>query len=88
MASPLTGGGIFINNLEQIYLVARERGLKTPEEWVKFAWDVHLWRAGNILDEQRGTTFPKDKDGQEMIEHAIHWEKYRLPILQALKITT
>ena len=88
MASPLTGGGIFINNLEQIYLVARERGLKTPEEWVKFAWDVHLWRAGNILDDQRGTTFPKDKDGQEMIEHAIHWEKYRLPILQALKITT
>ena len=85
--SPLTGGGVFINNLEQIYLVARERGLSSPEEWVKFAWDVHLWRAGNILDDKRGTTFPKDKEGEEMIEHAVNWNKYRLPILKSLEVT-
>ena len=67
--------------------MARERGLSSPEEWVKFAWDVHLWRVGNILDDKRGTTFPKNKEGEEMIEHAVNWNKYRLPILQALEIT-
>ena len=65
---------------------ARARGLKPPEEWVKFAWDVNLWRSGNILDDQIGTTFPDDVNGEEMIEHAIDWEKNRLPILKGLQI--
>ena len=86
MVSPRTGGGVYINNIEQLYMVARARGLKTPEEWVKFAWDVNLWRSGNILADQIGTTFPDDVNGEEMIEHAIDWEKNRLPILKGLQI--
>ena len=87
MVSPRTGGGVFVNNIEQLYILARIRGLKTPEEWVKFAWDVNLWRSGKILDDQVGSTFPNDINGKEMIDHAIDWEKNRLPVLNALLIT-
>jgi hypothetical protein len=86
MVSPKTGSGFFVNNIEQLYILARTRGLKTPEEWVKFAWDVNLWRSGHILDDKAGSTFPTDLNGTEMIEHAIDWEKNRLPILKALLI--
>jgi len=86
MVSPKTGSGFFVNNIEQLYILARTRGLKTPEEWVKFAWDVNLWRSGHILDDKAGSTFPTDLNGTEMIEHSIDWEKNRLPILKALLI--
>ena len=87
MVSPRTGGGVFVNNIEQLYILARIRGLKKPEEWVKFAWDVNLWRSGKILDDRVGSTFPNDINGKEMIDHAIDWEKNRLPFLNALLIT-
>ena len=54
---------------------------------MKFAWDVNLWRSGKILDDQVGSTFPNDINGKEMIDHAIDWEKNRLPVLNALLIT-
>ena len=86
MVSPLTGGGILVPNIEQLYLVGRRRKLPDPVSWMKFAWDVNYSRIGGILGEEPGSTMPKDDFGNELAEHVHQWGGKKLPILLALKI--
>jgi SAM-dependent methyltransferase len=40
LASPVTGGGIAADRLEQLFLLARSEGLQTPEDWAALAWQI------------------------------------------------
>ena len=86
MVSPLTGGGILVPNVEQLYLVGRRRKLPDPVSWMKFAWDVNYSRIGGILSGEPGSTMPDDDFGDELAAHVHQWAGEKLPILLALKI--
>ncbi|MEP6968571.1 MAG: class I SAM-dependent methyltransferase, partial [Pseudomonadota bacterium] len=40
LASPVIGAGVAAGRFEQMFLGAHARGLKTPEDWAKDAWDT------------------------------------------------
>jgi SAM-dependent methyltransferase len=40
LVSPVTGGGIGVPRFQQLFLLAKSKGLKTPEEWADFVWSV------------------------------------------------
>lgn len=39
-ASPVTGSGVALNRLEQLFLTARSEGHETPEDWAALAWRI------------------------------------------------
>lgn len=55
-ASPVTGGGIALDRLEQLFLLARSEGHETPEDWAALAWKIlapqgqRLQKDGQILE--------------------------------------
>jgi hypothetical protein len=40
LASPVIGGGVLVGRLDQLFLDARARGKKKPDDWAKDAWEV------------------------------------------------
>jgi len=85
LISPVSGGGVLVPNDEQLYLVALRRGLKKPNEWANYAWDVGYSNAGGILSDISGSTMPKSFE-VELMKHVYEWAENRLPILYALGI--
>ena len=39
LASPVTGGAVAVTRLQQLFLLAIGKGLKTPAEWAQSAWE-------------------------------------------------
>ena len=86
MVSPLTGGGVLVPNVEQLYLVGRRRKLPDPVSWMKFAWDVNYSRIGGLLGNEPGSTMPDDEFGDELKAHVMDWTEKKLPILLSINI--
>lgn len=84
LASPVIGGGVAVERFEQLFLLARMRGLKTPEEWAGSAYDLlaaqgqKLVKEGKVLD-------TAEENIAELTARARAFQ-LRLPILRALKI--
>jgi SAM-dependent methyltransferase len=84
LASPVTGGTIAANRLEQLLLLGRAKGGKTRADWAKFAWEVLKSQGQNLVRE--GNQLEGEEDNiAELVERAEALEK-RLPILKALGI--
>jgi hypothetical protein len=55
-ASPVTGGGIALDRFEQLFLLARSEGRRTPGDWADLAWQIlepqgqRLQKDGRILE--------------------------------------
>ena len=55
-ASPVTGGGIALNRFEQLFLLARSEGRKTPGDWADLVWQIlapqgqRLQKDGRVLE--------------------------------------
>ena len=85
LLSPVTGSGVLVSRFNQLFLLAIEKGLTTPNEWAKFAH--------NLLKEQRQVII---KDGQplkgtdanlaELISQAEEFDKFALKNLRVLKV--
>ncbi|MCA0857911.1 class I SAM-dependent methyltransferase [Phaeobacter italicus] len=56
LASPVTGGGVAVDRMEQLFLLARSEGHETPENWALFAWQIlapqgqRLEQDGKVLE--------------------------------------
>lgn len=85
LASPVTGGGYSINRIQQLFLLARQQGQKTPEAWARFTWDILRSQKQRIIKE--GKTIESD-DGnlQELTSQASAFATKQIPILTALEI--
>ena len=40
LASPVTGGGVRVSRLQQLFLYAVGEDARSPDEWARFAWSV------------------------------------------------
>ncbi|HEX4334592.1 MAG TPA: class I SAM-dependent methyltransferase [Polyangiaceae bacterium] len=85
VASPVTGGGIGMNRMEQLFLLALLDGKKEPLEWARFGWAT-LYAQGQrvIADGKRLET--AEQNLQHLAVEAAEFAKKRLPSLRALGV--
>lgn len=85
LASPVTGGGVSINRFQQLFLLARSQGKKTPEDWAKFAWE-HLVAMNQRLTKEGVAIESLQENVAELIRQATEFADKRLLVLKALQI--
>jgi hypothetical protein len=79
LGSPVTGGGIKVSCLNQLFLLAREEGARYPEQYASFAKDV----LANMEVPNTG----KNTDPDQINSEAEAFEARHLPIYRALNMT-
>ncbi|MBW9075625.1 methyltransferase regulatory domain-containing protein [Agrobacterium deltaense] len=85
LASPVTGGGLMVSRAERLYLLAIDEGKDGPKDWARLAWRIlepqgqRLLKDGKILETEEDNV-------AELTARAEEFMRYRLPILQSLKI--
>lgn len=85
LASPVTGGGIGVDRLSQLFLLAREHGHSLPGEWAAYAWQwLSAQQEALVKDGQ--TLATAEANIAELTERATEFESIWLPLLKALGI--
>lgn len=82
LASPLTGGGIFLERFEQLYLLARQS--KAPDV-PAFVWQILNSIGQRLLRDGQPIESPEDNLKELAERHAAFVEK-RLPVLEQLGV--
>jgi SAM-dependent methyltransferase len=84
-ASPLTGGGVVVARVEQLFLLAREAGSAEPAEWARFALDLFAQQGEKVL--RAGQPIEAaDEQLAELVRQAHAFHEFRLPLLKALRV--
>jgi hypothetical protein len=85
LASPVTGGGIVVNRIQQLFLLAIRNGKKQPENWANDVWSVLSAQNQRLLKE--GKTLESAEDSlKELVYQANKFAKDKLHILKSLGI--
>ncbi|NTW55481.1 MAG: methyltransferase [Chlorobiaceae bacterium] len=85
LSSPVTGGGVHVGRIQQLFLLALIEGKDSPEEWARKAWealrvqDQKLIRDGKVLESS-------EENLSELLEQARIFKTKRLPILKTLQV--
>ena len=85
LASPVTGGGIAVGRIHQLFLLARRGELKQPAEWARFAWQILAELDEKIVKDGKPLHTPEE-NLSELMDRANSFLADRLPILGALEI--
>lgn len=85
LASPLTGGGVSVNRFQQLFLLARHQGKKSPQEWAQFTWQC-LASLNQRLTKEGKAIESVEENLAELTRQAIDFAEKRLPLLKALQI--
>ena len=85
LASPVTGGGMTVHRFEQLFLLARSQGHKTPESWAQSVWNA-LNAQGQKLIKEGKALESAEENLAELTRQASDFAQHRLPILKALQI--
>lgn len=85
LASPVTGGGVTVSRFHQLFLLARQRGHKTPRDWAQFTWAL-LTEQGQQLRKDGKTLETAEENVAELTDQAQIFAGKQLPILTALQI--
>ena len=85
LASPVLGGGIGVQRIDQLFLLARSKGQKNPGDWAQFAWQALKGVGQKLLRE--GKLLESDEDNlQELNQRAAAFAQGMLPVLRALQV--
>ncbi len=85
LASPVTGGGIIVDRMQQLFLLALSHGKKEPAEWAQFALQILESQGQKLLKEGKAIESRDDSIALLMIEANALAQK-KLSILRALQI--
>ena len=85
LASPVTGGGIPVARFNQLFLLAKGAGRKTPAEWAQFAWSI-LAAQGQLIVKEGVTLDTPEENLQELTSQATAFSETQLPVLKALGV--
>lgn len=86
LASPLTGGGVSVNNIGQLMLLARQAGHKTNDACVDHAFDGFCAQGKRMARDGVAISDP-DENKAEFRREALAQLDKALPIYQALQLT-
>jgi hypothetical protein len=85
LASPVTGGGIPIGRLQQLFLRAFHSGKKTPRDWAQDVWPI-LESQGQRLIKDGKTLVSAAENISELTTNAQEFAVNRMPLLKALGV--
>ena len=85
LASPVTGGGIGANRMEQLFLLALRDGKTEPSDWAKFGWATLSSQGQRVIKDGKALETP-EQNLQHLSAQAADFARKRLPVLKALGI--
>ncbi|ATG37202.1 putative methyltransferase [Phaeobacter piscinae] len=86
LASPVTGGGVAVDRMEQLFLLAQSEGHQTPNDWATFVWRI-LEPQGQRL-EQEGRVLDLPEENLAVLRARAHaFSARRLGILAGLGVS-
>lgn len=85
LASPVTGEGVAVNRLQQLFLLAYSGGKKQAADWAQFAWQL-LQAQGQRLVKEGKALETAEENLAELTAQAQTFAEKQLPILKALQI--
>jgi SAM-dependent methyltransferase len=85
LASPVTGGGIAVTRLQQLFLLALRMGQSQPSELAQTVWNI-LEPQGQKVKKENLTLETAEENLSELTSLASTFIQKKLPIFQALKI--
>ena len=85
LASPVTGGGVLVGRIPQLFALAITQGHKQPADWVKFAWQILSAQGQSLLKEGKPLPTPEANQA-ELGEQAQAFAEKQLPLLRALRV--
>ena len=84
LASPVTGGGIPVGRFQQLFLLARAQGARSPADWAAFAWKCLSDQAQRVVVDGAVLESPEDNlAGAGPSEATVPSRPNGLPILKA-----
>jgi SAM-dependent methyltransferase len=85
LASPVTGGGIPANRIEQLFTSSIMRGLDNPEAWATEAWQILSAQGHRLLN--NGIAIDTDQGNiEELMTKAKEFAENRVQIFKKLRI--
>ena len=85
LASPVTGGGVFVGRFNQLFLMALKAGRKRPEDWAAFVWEILLAQGQKLVLDNKPID-STEANITELTNQAQSFADKQLPILKALHI--
>jgi len=85
-ASPVTGGGIALDRFEQLFLLARSEGKKTPSDWADLVWQI-LAPQGQRLQQDGRILETAEENLAVLYARANAFAARRLPLCELLGLT-
>ena len=85
LASPVSGGGIDVSRIQQLFLLAKTQGKTQPADWAAFAWSILSSQNQKIVKDGLELA-TADENLVEISRLAAAFAERRLPILNALGI--
>jgi len=85
LSSPVTGGGVVVSRFDQMFLLARSEGMKTPAEWANFAWS-QLAQVGHKLRVKETVLETPEENLAELTRQAEAFAEKSIPVLKALQV--
>ncbi|MBI5259138.1 MAG: methyltransferase regulatory domain-containing protein [Burkholderiales bacterium] len=85
LVSPVTGGGVPVGRMSQLFLWARAQGLATPAEWRDAAWGALSGLNHRLMKDHKPLQTPEENlaEAQRL---ATLFAQTELPLLQALQV--
>jgi SAM-dependent methyltransferase len=85
LASPVTGGGVPVPRLEQLFLTSIDLGATGPADWAGHAWRVLDAQGHKVITEGK-TLETAEENLAELTSQAKTFAEKRLPALRALGV--
>ena len=85
LASPVTGGGIALTRFQQLFLLAKSQGEKTPADWADYVWKI-LSSQGQLVIKDGETLQDPAANLAELHRQATALEDDLLPMLKAAMV--
>jgi len=85
LASTVTGGGIAVGRIQELFLLSKGQGKKQPEEWVQDTWALLKSLGHRIV--KVGQTLQADQENlAELTQMAADFRAKALPVLRGLRV--
>lgn len=85
LASPVTGGGVSVGRVQQLFLLSIGQGKQQPQEWVQDAWALLKSQGHRIV--KAGQPLQAEEDNlTELAQMAEDFRAKALPVLRGLRI--
>ena len=85
LASPVTGGGVPADRIQQLFMLAVLEQRQSPQQIIDFAWQ-HIAAQGKKLVREGQPLLSEQDNLDELARLAQQFFIERLPLLQALQV--